>query len=105
MMTDPPLDTYRWGQEIPLVEHLVFSRRPLWLTLFLVLTLVLGWQASRLEPDASFEKMIPQEHPYIQAMMRHIGDLGAAGTTIQVVVETAKGDIFDAHYCLLSQSL
>ena len=67
------------------MEKLVFSRRPLWLLMFAVLTVLLAWQASRLEPDASFEKMIPQEHPYIQAMMRHIADLGAAGTSIQVV--------------------
>jgi predicted RND superfamily exporter protein len=98
MSTEAPLKTYRWGQEIPLVEKLVFSRRPLWLTGFVLLTLLLGWQASKLQPDASFEKMIPQEHPYIQAMMRHIKDLGAAGTTIQIVVENTRGDIFDADY-------
>ncbi|MAT95155.1 MAG: RND transporter [Halioglobus sp.] len=90
--------TYRWGQEIPRLEQLIFSRRPLWLALFALLTLVLGWQASKLQPDASFEKMIPQEHPYIQAMMRHIEELGAAGTTIQIVVQARQGDILDAAY-------
>ena len=97
-MTEPALETYRWGQEIPLVEQLVFGRRPLWLCGFALLTLVLGWQASKLAPDASFEKMIPQQHPYVQAMMRHIADLGAAGTTIQVVVQTSGEDIFDPGY-------
>ncbi|GAB5451668.1 MAG: RND family transporter [Halioglobus sp.] len=97
-MSDAPLQTYRWGQEIPRIERLIFSRRPLWLVGFLLVTLLLGWQASRLQPDASFEKMIPQEHPYIQAMMRHISDLGAAGTSIQIVVENKNGDIFDPDY-------
>jgi predicted RND superfamily exporter protein len=97
-MTETPLETYRWGQEIPLVEQLVFGQRPLWLFCFFVLTLALGWQGSKLEPDASFEKMIPQQHPYVQAMMRHIADLGAAGTTIQVVVQTSAKDIFDPEY-------
>jgi predicted RND superfamily exporter protein len=31
-------------------------------------------------------------------MMRHIEDLGAAGTSIQVVVEAKQGDIFNAEY-------
>ncbi len=97
-MSQETLQTYRWGQEIPLIERFIFSQRGVWLLVFAVITGLLGWQATKLQPDASFEKMIPQEHPYIQAMMRHINDLGAAGTTIQVVVENKRGDIFDAQY-------
>lgn len=97
-MSEENLQTYRWGQEIPLLERIIFRQRGLWLLLFALLTGVLAWQATKLQPDASFEKMIPQQHPYIQAMMRHIADLGAAGTTIQVVVENTQGDIFDADY-------
>ncbi len=93
-----PLNTYRWGEEIPKVEHWIFSHRGILLLLFLLLTLGLGWQSSKLTPDASFEKMIPMEHPYIQAMMRHIEDLGAAGTTIQIAVQANEGDIFDPEY-------
>jgi predicted RND superfamily exporter protein len=92
------LETYRWGEEIPLLEHWIFKLRPLLLLVFLVVSLFLGWQATRLTPDASFEKMIPMQHPYIQAMMRHIDDLGAAGTNIQVVVQARQGDIFDDGY-------
>lgn len=82
----------------PAIEQLVFGRRASLLVGFLLCTLFLGWHATRLQPDASFEKMIPMEHPYIQAMMRHIADLGAAGTTISIVVEPVSGDIFDAEY-------
>lgn len=92
------LHTWRWGREIPLLEHIIFGARPVLLCLFLVVTVVLGWYAGRLEPDASFEKMIPLQHPYIQAMLRHIEDLGATGTTVQIVVEARRGDIFDADY-------
>lgn len=92
------LNTYRWGTEIPLLEQLIFRNRTLLLAVFAALTVALGWQASKLQPDASFEKMIPMQHPYIQAMMKHIADLGAAGTTIQVVVQARDGDIFDPEY-------
>jgi predicted RND superfamily exporter protein len=92
------LQTWRWGSEQPLVEHLVFKNRPLLIAVFAVMTTLLAWQATLLKPDASFEKMIPMEHPYVQAMMRHIADLGAAGTTVQISVEAQSGDIFDADF-------
>ncbi len=97
-MNQQPLETWRWGYEIPLLEKMIFGARAPLFVVFVAVTVFLGWQASRLTPDASFEKMIPLEHPYIQAMMRHIDDLGAAGTTVQVVVEARQGDIFDAAY-------
>jgi len=92
------LQTWRWGSEIPLLEHWIFKLRPALVLVFAALTIFLGLQAAKLTPDASFEKMIPMQHPYIQAMMRNIDDLGAAGTTIQIVVEARDGDIFDARY-------
>ena len=49
--------------------------------------------------------MIPMEHPFIQAFMKHMSDLGAAGTTIQVAVENTSGDIFDPEYLDLLQKV
>jgi len=80
------------------LEHWIFTHRPLLLVAFLLATVFFGWQAAHLRPDASFEKMIPMEHPYVRAFMRHAADLGAAGTTIQVAVEHIGGDIFDPQY-------
>lgn len=93
-----PLQSYRWGEELPWITNWIFYRRPFLLGLFVFFTVAMAWQAMRLTPDASFEKMIPLKHPYIQAMMRHIDDLGAAGTSIQIAVEHKQGDIFDAAY-------
>ena len=64
-----------------------------------------AYQTAGLRPDASFEKMIPMEHPYIQSFMKHMSDLGAAGTTIQVAVEHTSGDIFDSQYLDLLQKV
>ena len=49
-----------------LVEKWIFSRRTIVLTIFLSITLLFAWMASKLEPDASLERMIPLEHPYIK---------------------------------------
>ena len=88
----------RAGGLAALLEALIFNRRRPLLAVFLLVTLALGYQAARLQPDASFEKMIPLGHPYVQAFMRHAEDLGAAGTSIRVAVEHVDGDIFDAAY-------
>ena len=90
-------DTVARREEL-LIERLVFGQRPLLIAVFLLLTVFFAWQTAKLRPDASFEKMIPMQHPFIQGMMKHIAELGASGTTIQIAVENTQGDIFDPHY-------
>ena len=84
---------YASEQEERFLEKLIFRNRFIVLGLFAVITAYLGYQMTLLRPDASFEKMIPMEHPFIKSFMKHRGDLGAAGTTIQVAVENTRGDI------------
>ena len=92
------LHSYQAGEEERFLERIIFSYRPQLLVVFLLATVFFAYQAAGLRPDASFEKMIPMEHPFIQSFMKHMSDLGAAGTTIQVAVEHTSGDIFDAEY-------
>ena len=81
-----------------LPERLIFSSRPLVLVLFSLITLFLAYQAAHLRPDASFAKMLPQGHPFIQKMNEHMGDLRASGASIKVAVAVKKGDIFNDEY-------
>jgi predicted RND superfamily exporter protein len=99
------LHTYHPGEEERLLERLIFSHRPLLLIIFLLATVFFAYQTAGLRPDASFEKMIPMEHPFVKSFMKHKADLGAAGTTIQVAVEHTRGDIFDAEYLDLLQRI
>lgn len=92
------LQSYQYGSEERFLERLIFRNRPLLLILFVLATAFLGYKTTQLRPDASFEKMIPMEHPFIKSFMKHAEDLGAAGTTIQVAVEHTSGDIFDPDY-------
>ncbi len=100
-----PLNALQSGYEERPLERTIFSHRPLLLILFLIATVFFAYQVTKLRPDASFEKMIPMEHPFIQAFMKHMSDLGAAGTTIQVAVENTSGDIFDPQYLDLLQKV
>jgi predicted RND superfamily exporter protein len=81
-----------------IIERALFNHR-LWVLLIcLIITGFLGYQATRLELNASFEKMIPLGHPYIGNYLKHKDDLKGLGNAIRVAVETTRGDIYTAEY-------
>ncbi|MDV2077126.1 efflux RND transporter permease subunit [Marinobacter xestospongiae] len=82
----------------PFLERLIFNNRAIILFGFLILTLFLGYNAVKIKPDASFERMIPLEHPYIVNMLEHRDDLGNLGNFVRVAVAAKDGDIFDPQY-------
>jgi uncharacterized protein len=47
---------------------------------------VLGWQASKLTLNASFEKTIPASHPYIQNYKANESQLSGLGNAVRIVV-------------------
>ncbi|MBW8848803.1 MAG: MMPL family transporter [Burkholderiales bacterium] len=79
-------------------ERLLFNHRPWVMLLCLLATLWLGQQAFKLTLNASFEKTIPTQHPYIANYLAHKADLGGQGNALRVVVEARKGTIYDKHY-------
>jgi predicted RND superfamily exporter protein len=79
-------------------ERLLFHKRLLVLLIFAVLTLMLGWQASQIRPDASFVKMIPTSHPYVANYLKNRDDLSGLGNSLRVAVAVRQGDIFTAEY-------
>ncbi len=82
----------------PLLEHLVFSNRLIVVVLFLGVSLVLGYQASKIEPDASLERMIPLEHPYVVNFLENRSDLENLANFIRISVAVKSGDIFTRDY-------
>lgn len=81
------------------LERLVFNHRLPFLLCMLLATLVLGYMAlTRLELRPSFDKMLPQSHPYIQNYLENRPSLRGLGNAVRVVVENTQGDIFDPGY-------
>ena len=80
------------------LERLIFNHRPLVLLLVTLVTLVLGYQATKLEINASFEDMIPQSHPFIRHFFQYRDSLSGLGNSLRIVVENRDGDIFDKDY-------
>ena len=75
------------------VEPIVFKYRVATLTLLTLITVVLGWQAAQLQPNAGWLKMVPQEHPYMQTFLEYYKDFGGANTVL-VSMKVQDGDLY-----------
>jgi Predicted exporters of the RND superfamily len=81
-----------------LAERVLFNHR-LWVVLFCLLgTLALGWQATKITLNASFEKMIPTSQPFIANYLKNRADLASLGNSMRIAVETVQGTIFNKEY-------
>lgn len=81
-----------------LLERALFNNRALVLLLCIAATLLLGWQATRLTLNASFEKMIPREHPFIVNYLEHRDELKGLGNAVRIAVANPQGSIYDKAY-------
>jgi predicted RND superfamily exporter protein len=88
-----------------LVERLFFNNRIMVLIVCLLVTVALGFQATKLRINADFEKMIPTNHPYIAEYLKHKGDMKGFGNAVRIAVEAKDGTIFSPEYLETLKSL
>ncbi len=81
-----------------LLERIIFNNRLLIIVVSLLITAFLSFEAIRLPINASFEKMMPVTHPYIQNYYKYADSLRGLGNSVRIVVENTKGDIYDPAY-------
>jgi uncharacterized protein len=81
-----------------IVERALFNHRVVVVVLCLLLTAILGWQATKLRLNASFEKTIPAHQPYIGNFLKYQGELNGLGNSVRIAVENPAGTIYDARY-------
>lgn len=82
----------------PFLERMIFNNRALIVLIFVALTAFLGYNASQIKPDASFERLIPLKHEFIQNMLANRDDLENLGNYINIAVAAKDGDIFSEDY-------
>ena len=101
----PRLDDFDSGSGNRL-ERLIFNHRIIVVAACAIATLVFTYcVATKLAFNASFEKMIPQSHPYIKNYLENKADLRGLGNAIRVVVENTDGDIYDPQYLKVLQNI
>src|SRR6478672_5502743 len=82
-----------------LLERSVFNHRKAVMLACAIVTVLLAIvAATRLTLSASFEKMIPRSHPYIQNYLENRNELRGLGNALRIVVENPNGDIYDPKY-------
>jgi predicted RND superfamily exporter protein len=81
-----------------LPERLIFNNRVWVLLVCALLTAFFSFQLRSIHVSASFEKMLPQSHPYIRNYLGMHGELRGLGDSVRIVVASRSGDIFDKTY-------
>lgn len=87
------------------LERALFNHRAFVVLLCLVATILLAWQATNVTLNASFEKMIPREHPYIVNYLEHRQELAGLGNAVRIAVVNPEGNIYDKNYLHTLQQL
>src|SRR5690606_1709667 len=87
----------RLHQLVDTFGRILFGNRRVFLGVFILITVLLGASATRLQVDAGFEKMIPLEHEYMQTFIEYRNTFGGANRVL-VALRKHEGDIYDARF-------
>ncbi|MES2663224.1 MAG: MMPL family transporter [Pseudomonadota bacterium] len=74
-----------------------FKSRFVILSLALLTTLFLGWQATHLAVDAGLTKRLPTSHPYIKTFLKYQDEFGGANRVL-IVLSTTDKNIYSAKF-------
>ncbi|CAD5109942.1 efflux RND transporter permease subunit [Zestomonas carbonaria] len=83
---------------VSVCERLLFRHRLAVLMFFLGASLLLGYKALELRPDASFTRMIPTSHPFVANYLRFEEVLRPQSNVLRVLVENPQGDILSKEF-------
>jgi predicted RND superfamily exporter protein len=75
----------------------IFGNRRLVIALFVLVTLFMGYSASKIGIDAGFAKLLPLKHDYMQTYLKHRQQFGGANRLLIALV-AKDGDIFSAEF-------
>jgi predicted RND superfamily exporter protein len=79
------------------VEDAIFGHRPVVILIFLALTAVMAYSATKIGIDAGFAKLLPLRHEYMQTYLKHREQFGGANR-ILIALVAREGDIFTPEF-------
>lgn len=88
-----------------LLERALFNHRLLVIIICAIVTLFLGYEATKLKVNAGFDKMLPYKSPYIINYMKYRNDLKGLGNVVRIIVATNQGTICDKNYLQILQKI
>jgi len=88
-----------------LLERALFNHRLLVIIICAIVTLFLGYEATKLKVNAGFDKMLPYKSPYIINYMKYRDQLKGLGNAVKIIVATTQGTICDKKYLDILQKI
>ena len=76
------------------LEKLVFNNRAVVMTLCLLVTIILGYQSTKIQLQAGFEKTLPKAHQFVINYQANRDNLKGLGNNLRIVVAVKEGTIF-----------
>ena len=76
------------------LERLVFNHRAIVVVLCFITTIILGYQATKIQLQAGFEKTLPKAHQYVINYQENANELKGLGNNLRVAVAVKEGTIF-----------
>ncbi|MES0875248.1 efflux RND transporter permease subunit [Sinimarinibacterium thermocellulolyticum] len=80
-----------------MADVLIGSRKML-AVIFTLVTLALGYSATKVQLDPGFLKLIPIEHPYMRTMMQYMDDFSGANKILVNLRWKGEGDIYNPAF-------
>ena len=87
------------------LERLVFNNRALVMVLCLLVTVVLGYQASKIQLQAGFDKMLPKHHEYVENYFENRDYLAGLGNNLRLAIETTGESIYEADFLKTAEAI
>jgi predicted RND superfamily exporter protein len=87
------------------LEKLVFNNRSIVVAFCVLVTLVLGFYAIKIDVKAGFEKMLPKKHPYVINYNENKDNLKGLGNNLRIVVESKAGDIYNKDFLTVFEAI
>ena len=88
-----------------LLERIVFNNRGIVLVLCALITVVLGYQASRIQLQAGFEKTLPKNHEFVLNYQENQGELKGLGNNLRIVMSVKENTLFTPDNLRLFEEL
>ena len=80
------------------IANVLIGRRHLLAALFVALTALFGYSATKVKLDPGFLKLIPIKHEYMKTMMAHMKDFSSANMVLVNLRWKGKGDIYNPEF-------
>jgi len=85
------------SKTITLLQNLIFNNKKIILFLLTVMTVFMGYNASKLKVDAGFKKQLPLQHEYMKTFMDYESEFGGANRLL-IAVMAKDGDMFNPSF-------